>query len=252
MRYVRFAHEQTISYGVLERSHVRLMDGNPFTSFVLSTKTFPLDSVRLLNPCVPTKGVCIGLNYRDHAEEVRAPLPSSPVVFIKPSGCTIGPDEQIIHPSMAKRVDFEAELAIVIGKTARFVRENNASHYILGYTCANDVTARDLQPQDGQWTIAKGFDTFMPLGPVITDEIDPDSVRIESRLNGEIRQRSDTSNLIFSCHYLVSYLSQVMTLYPGDVILTGTPGGIGPMKEGDVIEVDIGGIGILRNTVRRD
>lgn len=250
MRYVRFKHGETISYGTLEQHGlVRAMDGDPFTGFVLQTHTYALDSIKLLSPCLPSKGVCIGLNYRDHAEEVHAVLPKSPVVFIKPSGCTIGPNESIIYPNLSKRVDYEGELAIVIGKHTHRVTKEQAPEHILGYTCANDVTARDLQAPDGQWTVAKGFDTFMPLGPCITDEVDPRNLRIESRLNGEVRQQSNTSNLIFTCHYLVSYLSQVMTLYPGDVILTGTPSGIGQMKAGDVIEIEIEGIGTLRNTI---
>jgi 2-keto-4-pentenoate hydratase/2-oxohepta-3-ene-1,7-dioic acid hydratase in catechol pathway len=150
---------------------------------------------------------------------------------------------------MSKRVDFEAELAIVIRKETRNISIHEAKSYILGYTCANDVTARDLQAPDGQWTVAKGFDTFMPLGPVITDEVDPSHLAVTTRLNGEVRQHSSTKNLIFDCHYLLSYLSRIMTLYPGDVILTGTPSGIGPMMAGDVVEVEIEGIGLLRNTV---
>ena len=252
MRYVRFKHSSTIAYGILEQHAVRLMDGDPFHGFVLKAETLPVESVRLLSPCVPSKGVCIGLNYRDHAEEVNAKIPTSPVVFLKPSGCTVGPEEAINYPKLAKRVDFEAELAIVIRKETRRIGVEQAREHILGYTCANDVTARDLQAPDGQWTIAKGFDTFMPLGPVITDEVDPAHLGIVTRLNGEVRQRSNTKNLIFGCHHLVSYLSQVMTLYPGDVILTGTPSGIGPMKEGDVVEVEIEGIGTLLNTVVRD
>ncbi|MGE0076198.1 MAG: fumarylacetoacetate hydrolase family protein, partial [Sphaerochaetaceae bacterium] len=160
-----------------------------------------------------------------------------------------GPGQQIVYPPLSKRVDYEAELAIVIGRTASKVSEADANSYILGYTCANDVTARDLQPHEGQWTVAKGFDTFLPLGPVITDEVDPTALKITSRLNGTVCQSSNTRNLIFGCTYLVSYLSHIMTLYPGDVILTGTPSGIGPMQPGDTIEVEIEGIGILRNTV---
>lgn len=249
MRYIRFQHEGTIGYGILDDGQVRLMDGSPFTEYALTGKSLALQAVNLLSPCVPTKGVCIGLNYRDHAEEVHAAIPTSPVVFIKPSGCVIGPGQHIVYPPLSKRVDYEAELAIVIGRTASKVSEADAHSYILGYTCANDVTARDLQPHDGQWTIAKGFDTFLPLGPVITDEVDPSGLKITSRLNGTVCQESNTRNLIFGCHYLVSYLSHIMTLYPGDVILTGTPSGIGPMQPGDTIEVEIEGIGILSNTV---
>ena len=249
MRYIRFEHKGTIGYGIVEDGRVMFMDGSPFSEYSLTGTSATLGEVTLLSPCVPTKGVCIGLNYRDHAEEVHAAIPTSPVVFIKPSGCVIGPGQHIAYPPLSKRVDYEAELAIVIGRTASKVSEADANSYILGYTCANDVTARDLQPHEGQWTVAKGFDTFLPLGPVITDEVDPTGLKITSRLNGTVCQKSNTRNLIFVCTYLVSYLSQIMTLYPGDVILTGTPSGIGPMQPGDTIEVEIEGIGILRNTV---
>ncbi|MDD3941326.1 MAG: fumarylacetoacetate hydrolase family protein [Sphaerochaetaceae bacterium] len=249
MRYVRFSHAGTTAYGILEAGRVRPMDGTPFDGFVLSNDTYALDSVHLLSPCIPTKGVCIGLNYRDHAEEIHAQVPKNPVVFIKPTGCTIGPYASIVYPALSKRVDYEGELAIVIGRLTKKIAKEEAASHILGYTCANDVTARDLQPPDGQWTVAKGFDTFMPIGPAISTDVDPSALAIECRLNGEVRQRSNTRNLLFSCHFLVSYLSHIMTLYPGDVILTGTPSGIGPMKPGDVVEVEIEGIGTLRNTV---
>lgn len=249
MRYVRYIHDGNISYGILEKELVRPIVGTPFGTYTTTGKRIDFSSVRLLAPCEPTKAICIGLNYRDHAEEVGIALPASPVVFLKPSSSIIGPSDAIRYPSLSKRVDYEAELAVVIGKEASDVRESEAAEYILGYTCANDVTARDLQTKDGQWTISKGFDTFLPLGPIITNEIDPNDVAIESRLNGVVQQRSNTGNLIFGISHLVSYLSQVMTLYPGDVILTGTPSGIGGMQVGDTVEVEIEGIGILRNTV---
>lgn len=249
MKYIRFEHAGIISYGILENQTVWVLDGSPFETYRKTETHYPLSAVSLLSPCLPTKGVCIGLNYRDHAEEMNETLPKSPVVFIKPSGCTIGPYAPVLYPPLSKRVDYEGELAIVIGRTASKVSEVDAPHYILGYTCANDVTARDLQPKDGQWTIAKGFDSFMPLGPIITDEVDPTNLKISSRLNGTVRQQSNTKNLIFNCFFLVSYLSQIMTLYPGDVILTGTPSGVGPMQIGDTIEVEIEGIGTLTNHV---
>ncbi len=251
MRYIRFSHHGTQRYGLLRDATVLPLEGTPFASLSTTGESIPLSDVCLLSPCIPTKGVCIGLNYRDHAEEMHLVLPASPVVFIKPSGCTIGPDAVIAYPIQSKRVDYEAELAIVIGREAKNVKEADASAYILGYTCANDVTARDLQPKDGQWTVAKGFDTFMPIGPVITDEVDAGNLAIVSRLNGTVRQKSNTGNLIFACPYLVSHLSKIMTLYPGDVILTGTPSGVGAMQPGDVVEIEIEGIGTLRNTVAR-
>lgn len=249
MRYVRYTHQGNTSFGILEGEAVRPIIGTPFSSYTTGLQTIPLDSVQLLSPCMPSKAVCIGLNYRDHAQEVGITIPTSPVVFLKPSNCVIADREAIRNPKLSQRVDYEAELAIVIAKEASCIAQSEAADYILGYTCANDVTARDLQPKDGQWTIAKGFDTFLPLGPVITDEVDPSDLTIESRLNGKVCQQSNTKHLIFDCTYLVSYLSHIMTLYPGDVILTGTPSGIGPMQVGDTIEVEIAGIGILSNTV---
>ena len=202
----------------------------------------------MLAPCLPSKIVAIGLNYRDHAEEVKLEIPKEPVLFIKPSTCVIGPGEAIVFPKMSRRVDYEGELAIVIRKTAKSVPEEKAGDYILGYTCLNDVTARDLQPKNGQWTLAKGFDTFAPIGPWIVTDIDPSQLEISTFLNGERRQHSNTKNLIFGCKKLVSYISQVMTLLPGDVIATGTSSGVGKMAVGDRVEVVIEGIGTLSNT----
>ncbi len=250
MKYVRFIAKGYTGYGIVEGQHIFPIDGTPYQHYSIIRQPIPIEEVRLLSPCQPSKAICIGLNYRDHAEEIGIPIPSSPVVFIKPSNTVIGPYDAIRYPALSHRVDYEAELAIVIGKEASHIALNEVNHYILGYTCANDVTARDLQPKDGQWTIAKGFDTFLPLGPMITDEIDPTDVTITSRLNAELRQHSNTRNLIFDYAFLVSYLSSIMTLYPGDVILTGTPAKIGPMEVGDTIEIEISGIGTLQNTVQ--
>jgi len=253
MRYVCFAlaEDDDLHFGLLEAEDTIKEIVDPFSQEEIEEtgNCYDLHSVILLSPCMPTKGVCIGLNYRDHAEEFQLPLPESPVVFLKPSTATASPEDEIILPEMSKRVDYEAELAVVIKKECHNVSEAEAKEYILGYTCANDVTARDLQPKQGQWTIAKGFDTFMPLGPYISDEGDPSNLKIECRLNGKVMQKSNTKNLIFTVPYLVSYLSQVMTLLPGDVILTGTPSGISGMKSGDTVEVEIEGLGVLRNTI---
>jgi 2-keto-4-pentenoate hydratase/2-oxohepta-3-ene-1,7-dioic acid hydratase in catechol pathway len=191
----------------------------------------------------------LGLNYRDHAEELKAVVPQDPLIFLKPSTSIIGPGESIVYPKMSKRVDYEAELAIVIRRPAKAIPEEKVEDYILGYTCFNDVTARDLAPKDGQWTRAKSFDTFAPIGPWIVTDIDPNNLEISSYLNGERRQHSNTKNLIFGISKLVSFISQVMTLLPGDVIATGTPSGIGPMAVGDKVEVVVEGIGTLTNTV---
>jgi 2-keto-4-pentenoate hydratase/2-oxohepta-3-ene-1,7-dioic acid hydratase in catechol pathway len=249
MKIVRYQDSSKINWGVIEGDAIREMDGNPFGHFHLTSKGRKLEEVKWVSPCLPSKIIALGLNYRDHAEEVKMVLPKEPLIFLKPSTSVIGPGEAIIYPKMSKRVDYEAELAVVIGKVAIKVSEERAGDYILGYTCLNDVTARDLQPKDGQWTMAKGFDTFAPIGPWIVTDIDPRHLDVSSYLNGERRQHSNTKNLIFAPHQLVSFISRVMTLLPGDVIATGTPSGIGPMAIGDKIDVVIEGIGTLSNHV---
>ena len=198
---------------------------------------------------MPSKIVAVGLNYRDHAQELNMKLPEEPLLFMKPSSSVIGPGDTIVMPPQSARVDYEAELAIVIGKEAKGVPEKDAKQVILGYTCLNDVTARDLQNKDGQWTRAKGFDTFCPVGPWIDTEIDPSDLKIDLLLNDKPKQSSRTSNLIFNSYKLVEFITSVMTLYPGDVIATGTTSGIGPMADGDSVVVRIEGIGSLVNRV---
>lgn len=249
MKIVRYKDGMSTQWGILEEGMIREMEGDPFGHFHLSSKAKRLEDVKLLAPCLSSKIVALGLNYRDHAEEVKLPIPDKPLLFMKPSTSIIGPGDGIVYPKMSKRVDYEAELAIVIGKEAKAVPEEKANEYILGYTCFNDVTARDLQPKDGQWTLSKSFDTFAPIGPWIVTDIDPSQLDISAYLNGERRQHSNTKNLIFGPHYLVSYISHVMTLLPGDVIATGTPSGIGRMVVGDKVEIVIEGIGTLTNTV---
>jgi len=251
MKYLRYIYNNNPHYGILEGNRVFELTGEPFDGPLKTGRDVSLSEVKLLSPCTPSKIICIGLNYRDHAEETNTPLPKSPVVFLKPPSSVIGPLDDIIYPKMSQRVDYEAELAVVIKKKAKDVPVSDAMDYVLGFTCANDVTARDLQPSDGQWTTAKSFDTFLPLGPVITDEVDASNLRIQSRLNGRVMQDSNTGNLVFKVDYLISYLSGIMTLCPGDVIITGTPAGIAPMNPGDVIEVEIENIGVLKNTVRK-
>jgi 2-keto-4-pentenoate hydratase/2-oxohepta-3-ene-1,7-dioic acid hydratase in catechol pathway len=206
------------------------------------------EDVKLLPPCQPSKIVCVGLNYVKHAQELKMPLPDEPILFLKPPSAVLPPGGQIAIPSSSRQVDYEGELAIVIGKRCRNVQAEEAEKYILGYTCFNDVTARDLQKRDGQWTRAKSFDTFAPFGPGIA-RIDPSRADIMTRVNGRIVQNSNTSDLIFSVLRLVQFISAVMTLEPGDVIATGTPPGVGPLKKGDWVEVEIEGIGILKNSV---
>jgi 2-keto-4-pentenoate hydratase/2-oxohepta-3-ene-1,7-dioic acid hydratase in catechol pathway len=203
---------------------------------------------KMLPPVMPSKVVCVGLNYRDHANELGFDLPSEPLIFLKPGSAVIGHLDNIIYPAQSERVDYEAELAVVISSRCSKVSPEEAVNYILGYTCLNDVTARDLQIKDGQWTRAKSFDTFCPIGPCIETEIsDPHNLDIKLVLNGETRQASNTSNLIFSVRELISRISHIMTLNEGDVIATGTPSGIGPMKRGDKVCVEIEGIGALIN-----
>lgn len=199
----------------------------------------------------PTKIVAIGLNYFDHAQEFNVEVPDYPLIFMKPSTAVIGNDETIIYPPQTRELHYEGELGIVIGKQARNVSIEEAKGYIAGYTCANDVTARDLQRLDGQWTRSKSFDTFCPLGPRIVSDIDPTNLAITTRVNGITKQKSNTNRMIFNVFTLVSFISAVMTLLPGDVISTGTPSGVGPLEVGDVVEVEIEGIGILRNPVSR-
>ena len=215
MKYLRFKHQDTISYGLLEGDMVRVLEGSPFETYNVTQRMLALTQVTVLTPCDYSKAICIGLNYKDHALEFQHPIPTEPVVFIKPSTAALAQGGVIQYPAMCKRLDYEAELAIVIGKKARSIPITEVNKYILGYTCANDVTARDLQPKQGQWTISKSFDTFCPFGPFISDEVDPSNLAIESRVNGRTMQKSNTSNLIFSVPFLVSYLSQVMTLLPG-------------------------------------
>lgn len=202
-------------------------------------------------PWRPKKIILAGLNYKDHAKELGMKLPLEPAIFLKPATSIIGPNENIVYPPGVRRLDYEAELALVIKRKCKFVKEKDAPNYILGYTCLNDVTARDLQKKDVQWTRAKSFDTFCPLGPFIETELDPSNLEIKLYLNGKIKQSSNTRNLIFRPAKLVSFISGIMTLLPGDIIATGTPPGVGPMKAGDAVKVEIEGIGSLTNKVVR-
>ncbi|HWP92224.1 MAG TPA: fumarylacetoacetate hydrolase family protein [Thermodesulfobacteriota bacterium] len=251
MRFLRFKSEEgKTGFGLLEGKSVIEVEGNIFGEYRIAKAEHRLDKIKLLPPCLPTKIVAVGLNYKDHAEEMKKDPPEEPMLFMKPSTSVIGHEDKIIYPKhMSSRVDYEGELAVVIGRKASWVKEREAYQYVFGYTCINDVTARDLQAKDVQYTRAKGFDTFAPIGPVIETEVDPANLKITTILNGEIRQHSSTSNLIFSVPRLLSFISHVMTLLPGDIIATGTPAGIGPMKSGDKVEVEIEGIGVLRNYV---
>jgi 2-keto-4-pentenoate hydratase/2-oxohepta-3-ene-1,7-dioic acid hydratase in catechol pathway len=207
-----------------------------------------IEDVFLMPPCQPTKIVCVGLNYVKHAEELKMPLPEEPILFLKPPSAILAPEGHIIYPPSSHQVDYEGELAVVIGKRCKNIPAEEAEKHILGYTCFNDVTARDLQRIDVQWTRAKSYDTFAPFGPWIA-RIDPSGADIQTRVNGKVVQNSNTSDLIFDVPQLVQFISGVMTLEPGDVIATGTPSGVGPLQRGDAVEVEIEGIGVLRNFV---
>jgi 2-keto-4-pentenoate hydratase/2-oxohepta-3-ene-1,7-dioic acid hydratase in catechol pathway len=223
------------------------VEGDPFGDFRRKEAHIPLEEVRLLAPVRPGKIVCIGRNYVEHAKEQDAEVPEIPILFLKPSTAVIGPGDTISLPMQSTRVDHEAELAVVIGRRGRWIDPEHTAEYIFGYTIGNDVTARDLQRRDGQWSRAKGFDTFCPLGPWIETDFDPSDAMITCHVNDELRQMSSTRDMIFSVRQLTAFISSIMTLEPGDVIMTGTPAGIGPLAEGDTVRVAIEGIGELIN-----
>ncbi|WP_242901343.1 fumarylacetoacetate hydrolase family protein [Actinomadura terrae] len=250
MRIARFATDEGMSFGVVEENTVAAIAAHPFGDLTFTGQRLPLADVRLLAPILPSKVIAIGKNYADHAREMGGEAPAEPVLFAKPSTAVIGPGEAVAYPRrLSERVDYEGELALVIGRMCREVPASRAADVILGYTCANDVTARDLQKKDGQWTRAKGFDTFCPLGPWIETEVDPADLAISTTVNGEVRQDARTSQLLHAVPDLVAYVSQVMTLLPGDVILTGTPAGVGPLEIGDEVTVTIENVGSLTNRV---
>lgn len=249
MKIVRYELEGRSSYGVLEGNEIGRMEGSIFGDYRIEAERIPLGRVRLLAPVVPGKMVAIGLNYKKHAEEVNKPLPEEPMMFLVSPTAIIGPDDAIRLKVPEHPTEHEGELAIVIGKRADSVSPAEAPNYALGYTCCNDISDRVLQKKDGQFTRAKSFATYKPLGPAIATDIDPDHAAIRVLVNGEVRQHSNTSDMIFSVPEIISFVSQVMTLEPGDVILTGTPSGVAPLHAGDTVEVQIDGIGSLMNTV---
>ena len=250
MRLVRCEFDGRIYLGRLEGDEITVLDGTFYSSATPTDHRIPLRAARLLSPVTPSKVVCVGKNYAAHAAEFGDSPPDEPCLFIKPDTAVIGPDADIVYPTASRQVDYEAELAVVVGRTLHHATPAEAREATLGYTCLNDVTARDLQRKDGQWTRAKSFDTFCPIGPWIeTDPGDPDHLEIELYLNGVRRQHANTCELVHKTADLVSFVSHVMTLRPGDVIATGTPAGIGPMFPGDIVEVRIERIGTLRNRV---
>lgn len=249
MKILRYRKGSQTYYGLLEKNRIQRLSGTPFEGMSPSGEQDALEEVALLTPCQPSKIVCLGLNYHDHAKEMDLAIPETPPLFMKPPTALLAPGGVIWYPPQTRELHYEAELAIVIGQEARWVQREEARRYILGYTCANDVTARDLQHLDGQWTRSKGFDTFLPLGPWIETELDPAALPISLTVNGHTRQQGNTRDLIFDVPDILAFVSGIMTLLPGDVILTGTPAGIGPMQVGDAVAVTIEGIGTLENTV---
>jgi 2-keto-4-pentenoate hydratase/2-oxohepta-3-ene-1,7-dioic acid hydratase in catechol pathway len=251
-RLIRYQANQVVAYGMVVDRLVRHLSSEPWESLRPGPVVAGLEDVTLLAPCLPSKIIAVGRNYAAHAAEHGAEVPAEPLIFLKPASAVIGPQQAIVYPErLSQHVDHEAELAVVIGRRARRVRRVEALAYVLGYTCANDVTARDLQQRDGQWARSKGFDTFCPLGPWIVTDLDITDVAVRCRVNTELRQDGRTRDMVFGVDELIAYASAVMTLEPGDLILTGTPAGVGPMLPGDRVAVEIEGIGILENEVVR-
>jgi 2-keto-4-pentenoate hydratase/2-oxohepta-3-ene-1,7-dioic acid hydratase in catechol pathway len=251
VKIARFEYRGNIGYGLVDpgKGEIRDLEGPPFEGIRDTGSVRPLTDVRLLAPVVPSKIVAIGLIYKDHAREMRMTIPEEPQIFLKAPSALNDPGGDVVYPSVSRRVDYEAELAVIIGKKAKNVSVEDARSVILGYTCINDVTARDLQAKDVQYARSKGFDTFAPLGPWVETDLDPSALSIRSLVNGQVKQDSNTREISTSVVALVAYISRFMTLYPGDVVATGTPPGVGPVQVGDVMTIEIEGIGSLTNRV---
>ncbi len=250
MRFVRYQlKKEPLRYGWVFEDRVGPLEGDPFGEYRRLDADIPLDSVRLSAPVTPGKIICVGRNYAAHAKEHGAEVPDVPLLFLKPPSSVIGPGDTIYLPPQSKQVEHEAELVAVIGRRGRWIKTEEAVKFVLGFTAGNDVTARDLQNRDGQWTRSKGFDTFCPLGPWVDTELNPTDVMIVCHVNGEMRQMASTRDMVFRVAQLVAFASSIMTLEPGDVLMTGTPAGVGPLLPGDVVEVSIDGLGALRNPV---
>jgi len=250
MKIVRMKAGDDIAYGIADAEGVLVYNGSPFVAWEPTETVVPWPNVKLLAPVLPTKVLCVGQNYEEHAEEMGVDLTDEPLIFMKPATSVIGQNQPVIYPSQSKEVHHEAELAVVISKPARNIKAEDASQYIFGYTAANDVTARDLQRTDGQWTRAKGFDTFCPLGPAIETELDPlERLAVIAKVNNEVRQVGFTSDMVFGVAEVLEHITAFTTLLPGDVILMGTPSGVGPVEPGDVMEIEVDGIGSLINRV---
>jgi 2-keto-4-pentenoate hydratase/2-oxohepta-3-ene-1,7-dioic acid hydratase in catechol pathway len=250
VKIYRFVHAGKPSIGVAEGERIIRYSGDDATNIGDATSdSISIADAELLAPVTPSKIVAVGRNYAEHAKELGNEAPSEPIIFLKPPTAVLDPNGAIVRPPQSQRVDFEGELAIVIGKSARNIRRDDWRSVVLGFTCANDVTARDLQKKDVQFTRGKSFDTFLPLGPCIDTDADPAALSIRTRVNGETKQDGNTRDMVFDCGAIIEFITAVMTLNPGDVILTGTPAGVGPLNAGDRVEVEIEGIGILANRV---
>jgi 2-keto-4-pentenoate hydratase/2-oxohepta-3-ene-1,7-dioic acid hydratase in catechol pathway len=256
MKLLRYQAGGETAYGILaEDESILQLVGSPFGDFEAGPKVADLREVRVLAPVEPSKIIGVGLNYQSHIREMGHAKPESPMLFMKPPSGVIGQGDPIVYPRNGQKVEHEAELVVIIGRPTRHVSEERALEFVLGYTCGNDVSERVIQfaeMKSGAMLIGKGFDTFCPLGPVIATDLDPTNLDVMARLNGEPRQNGNTSDLLFSVAKLVSYLSEVMLLLPGDAIMTGTPAGVGPIAPGDVVEIEISGVGVLRNPVEQE
>lgn len=257
MRIIRYQYKQeSVTYGwVLDEpggSLVGPIEGSPFGQFRRLEASIPIEQVQLLPPVLPSKILCIGRNYAAHAREHNSPVPDVPMLFLKPPSSLIGPGDTILLPPQSQQIEHEAELTVVIGQAGRWIPTEQAMQHVFGYTIANDVTARDLQRRDGQWSRAKGFDTFCPLGPWIETDFDPADSLITCNVNGEMRQMASTRDMVFSIRQLIAFISSVMTLEVGDILLTGTPAGVGTLSAGDQVEIIIEGIGTLSNTIQAE
>lgn len=250
MRLIRYiTKNEPPSYGWVHENKVGALQGDPYSEFQRMEANLPQESVTLLSPVTPSKIICVGRNYVAHAKEHEAEVPDVPLLFLKPPSAVIGPEAKILLPPQSQQVEHEAELVVVIRKRGRWIQLEDALDHVLGYTVGNDVTARDLQWRDNQWSRAKGFDTFCPLGPWIETDFDPADAMITCYVNGEMRQMASTRDMVFSVRQLIAFASTVMTLEPGDILMTGTPAGVGPLEAGDVVEAKIEGIGTLSNPV---
>lgn len=250
MKIARVIYKNKERWGSINADVITFLKKSPYSKIEPTKQKVPLKFCKLLPPVIPTKIICVGLNYKDHARELNMDIPKQPIIFLKPVSSLIGQEDIIKYPKQVNRLDYEAELAVVIKKTAKNIKVAQVEKYIFGYICLNDVTARDVQKIDGQWTRAKSFDTFCPVGPWVETNLNPQCLMVRSYLNGKVRQESTTKNFIFPIDYIVAFISSVMTLLPGDIIATGTPFGVGPMARGDKIEIEIEGVGRLVNYVR--